>query len=966
MITLDGNQHFTENKTFGDAYDVATANTYAQNMVIVKVNGDLEIDEGVTVAPYYDKSYGGPKGFTLYVTGKLTNKGTIDNSHGAKAVGQNVYLWKNTDGSYEYVPAIGATGGSKVQNASNGVKGASGTGRQTGGGGSARNNCTNCGPIAAGGTGTSYSGGVGSGTQYNAPEVSKDGGMGGAPDGAGNPTNGTGGLLTIYANEYENKGTIKATGSIGSSNSAGASGGGSINIFTNQNTGIDQLGIITNTRYEEILGNSSYIGGTTKSYGGNGGTGTVNIGEIRNGQYYDLKAIIDQDKEKYIESVTIKGESILSIINNNNLKTGYYYFVANGEKYPVHMITLDGNQHFTENKTFGDAYDVATANTYAQNMVIVKVNGDLEIDEGVTVAPYYDKSYGGPKGFTLYVTGKLTNKGTIDNSHGAKAVGQNVYLWKNTDGSYEYVPAIGATGGSKVQNASNGVKGASGTGRQTGGGGSARNNCTNCGPIAAGGTGTSYSGGVGSGTQYNAPAVSNEGGAGGNPDGAGNPTNGTGGLLTIYANEYENKGTIKVTGSIGSGNSAGASGGGSVNIFTNQNIIDDNKGIVNISGGSPDGAAKGGAGGAGTVTYTQLQPVTITSNYSYPIISITKNETEKYEITVNYFSTLSKKLYSIDNGSTWLEYKGSFNVDAGTIVQAKGVNTDKTETEVISYTTPSSNGIPYNTIDGNIESNAVLEINKDYIFTVSEDTIGKNLRFYLGSEPSNDAIIKIYDKDNKELLSTTFVNNLTVINIPTNAYKFIINAGSKELTINEINIRKELEKNETIPSISINDVNWTSSKTIEITYPEGYKNEYSLDLGTTWNEYTEPITVETNTTIFTRVVKDEKVIGSSSFVVTSIDNVEPEISLDIDETIDKGTDIKIPTSYNLGISGGTTICKTGETTVTNISELEVGTHEITCTVTNGANISKSVTKNVIIKEKEEQVTESTTEETTNP
>ena len=421
-----------------------------------------------------------------------------------------------------------------------------------------------------------------------------------------------------------------------------------------------------------------------------------------------------------------------------------------------------------------------------------------------------------------------------------------------------------------------------------------------------------------------------------------------------------------MTGSIGSGNSAGASGGGSVNIFTNQNIIDDNKGIVNISGGSPDGAAKGGAGGAGTVTYTQLQPVTITSNYSYPIISTSKNESEQYEITINYFSTLSKKLYSIDNSFTWLEYKGSFNVNAGTIVQAKGVNTDKTETEVISYTTPSSNGIPYNTIDGNIESNAVLEINKDYIFTVSEDTIGKNLRFYLGSEPSNDATIKIYDKDNKELLSTTFVNNLTVINIPTNAYKFIINAGSKELTINEINIRKELEKNETIPSISINDVNWTSSKTIEITYPEGYKNEYSLDLGTTWNEYTEPITVETNTTIFTRVVKDEKVIGSSSFVVTSIDNVEPEISLDIDETIDKGTDIKIPTSYNLGISGGTTICKTGETTVTNISELEVGTHEITCTVTNGANISKSVTKNVIIKEKEEQVTESTTEETTNP
>ena len=975
VITLDGNQHFTENKTFGDEHDVATKDDYAQNMVIVKVNGDLEIDSGVTVAPYYTE-YGGPKGFTLYVTGKLTNKGTIDNSHGAKAEGQNVYLWKNTDGSYEYVPKAGAA----IDNTTTPASGKNGTGRQTGGGGNAISHL--------GSAGTSYSGGSGSGVDGHAQPNGGAGGTGTyGGSGAGNPggsgvtgeakgQNGTGGLLTIYANEYENKGTISAKGSNGgkaSESSGASSGGGSINIFTNQNTGINQLGIITNTRYDEIKGITNNVGGeriSSRSYaGGAGGNGTLNIGEIRDGQYYDLKAIIDQDKEQYIKDVTIEGESILSIINNNNLKSGYYYFVANGEKYPVHMITLDGNQHFTENKTFGDEHDVATKDDYAQNMVIVKVNGDLEIDSGVTVAPYYTE-YGGPKGFTLYVTGKLTNKGTIDNSHGAKAEGQNVYLWKNTDGSYEYVPKAGAA----IDNTTTPASGKNGTGRQTGGGGNAISHL--------GSAGTSYSGGSGSGVDGHAQPNGGAGGTGtyggsgaGNPGGSGvtgeaKGQNGTGGLLTIYANEYENKGTISAKGSNGgkaSESSGASSGGGSINIFTNQNIR--TYGTILYSGGERISSRSyvGGAGGNGTVTYTQLQSVSITSKYSsLPNISTSKNEFEKYEITINYFSTLSKKLYSVDNGSTWLEYKGSLNVNAGTIVQAKGVNTDKTETEVISYTTPSLNGIPYNTIDGNIESNAVLEINKDYTFAVSEDTIGKNLRFYLGSEPSSDATIKIYDKDNKELLSTTFVNNLTVINIPTNAYKFIINAGSKELTINEINIRKELEKNETVPSISINDVNWTSSKTIEITYPEGYKNEYSLDLGTTWNEYTEPITVETNTTIFTRVVKDEKVIGSSSFVVTSIDNVEPEISLDIDETIDKGTDIKIPTSYNLGISGGTTICKTGETTITNISELEVGTHEITCTVTNGANISKSVTKNVIIKEKEEQVIEPTTEETTNP
>ncbi len=996
VFTLEGNQHFTENKTFGDAKDVATEDTYAQNMVIVKVNGDLEIDEGVTVAPYYDESYGGPKGFTLYVTGKLTNKGTIDNSHGAKAEGQNVYLWKNTDGTYEYVPAEGGSGSvtTSRQGYKNGVAGIAGSGRQTGGGGSGYLYTG----TSTGGAGTSYSGGTGGGNLYSGTTTgSPNGGAGGDgvyAGGAGNPggkgnnkgANGTGGLLVIYAAGYENLGTISAVGANGGAGgtmgAAGSSGGGSINIFTNQSTGIDQLGIITDTRYNELLGTANKAGGigVNKSTGGAGGEGTLNIGEIRNGQYYDLKEIIEQDKEKYKESVTIKGESILSIINSNNLKTGYYYFIVNGENYPIHMITLEGNQHFTENKIFGDAKDVATENDYAQNMVIVKVNGDLEIDEGVTVAPYYDESYGGPKGFTLYVTGKLTNKGTIDNSHGAKAEGQNVYLWKNTDGTYEYVPAEGGSGSvtTSRQGYKNGVAGIAGSGRQTGGGGSGYLYTG----TSTGGAGTSYSGGTGGGNLYSGTTTgSPNGGAGGDgvyAGGAGNPggkgnnkgANGTGGLLVIYAAGYENLGTISAVGANGGAGgtmgAAGSSGGGSINIFTNQIIEDGNKGLINVSGGIGVNNSKGGAGGSGTVTFTQLQPISITSSYSYPNILLTKTETEKYEITINYFSTISKKLYSIDNGSTWLEYKDSFFVEAETIVQAKGINSDKTETDVITYTVSSLYGIPYKTFDGNMESGATLQMNRDYEFTVSKDTIGKSLRFYLGSEPSSDATIKIYDKDNVELLNTTFVNNLTVINIPDDSYKFIINAGSKELTINEINIRKELEKEESLPDIVINDINWSTSKTIEVIYPEGYKNEYSLDLGNTWIEYTEPITITEETVIFTRILKDGKVAGSSSYVITSIDNVEPEISLDLDESIDKDTDIKLPTNYVVGKSGGTAVCKIGEIEVTNTNELEVGTYEITCIVTNGANISKSITKNVTIKEKEEQTTEPTTEETTNP
>ena len=677
-----------------------------------------------------------------------------------------------------------------------------------------------------------------------------------------------------------------------------------------------------------------------------------------------------------IQIADIESDSILEAISNEDIPTGRYSIKVNNEVYPVHMITLDGNQHFTDNKTFGDEHDVATKEDYAQNMVIVKVNGDLTIDEGVTVSPYYDKNYGGPKGFTLYVTGKLTNKGTIDNSHGAKAEGQNVYLWKNTDGTYEYVPAVGGSGGSggASRDGVNGVNGVSGTGRQTGGGGSGASYTNVNYRSGSGSAGTSYSGGTGGGgvDQISASSGEANGGRGGYGSGvnsnsvgsgAGNPggecrgncnvgSTGTGGLLIIYADGYENHGTIKADGKNGGvGNIApgGSSGGGSINIFSGIFI---KKGSAYFSGGSAltSKSKTGGAGGNGTITYTQLQPVTITPKYlTSPNISTSKSEFEKYSITINCFSTLSKKLYSLDNGATWLEYKGSFNVDAGSVVLSKGIKTDKTETDVVTYNVPTSNGISNNAIDGDKSTSAILNANKDYIFTVSEDTIGKNLRFYLGSEPSNDATIKIYDKDNKELLSTTFVNNLTVINIPTNAYKFIINVGSKELTINEINIRKELEKNETIPSISINDVNWTSSKTIEITYPEGYKNEYSLDLGTTWNEYTEPITVETNTTIFTRVVKDEKVIGSNSFVVTSIDNVEPTIEIDIPSEFDETIYYKLPTSYSVGISGGTSNCYISDDVIKDTEKLSPGIYTIKCEVTNGVGITKSIEKNITVR-----------------
>ncbi len=55
----------------------------------------------------------------IYCEGTLTNNGTISmTARGAKAVGQNVYLFKNLEGNFEYIPAVGGVGGASVRGGS--------------------------------------------------------------------------------------------------------------------------------------------------------------------------------------------------------------------------------------------------------------------------------------------------------------------------------------------------------------------------------------------------------------------------------------------------------------------------------------------------------------------------------------------------------------------------------------------------------------------------------------------------------------------------------------------------------------------------------------------------------------------------------------------------------------------------------------------------------------------------------
>ena len=327
--------------------DVATDSEDAKNTVVLKVNGNLVINEGVTLtACKSDDGYGGPKGLMIYCTGTITNNGTISmTARGARAEGENVYLYENNNNTFEYIPAQGAKGGESLRkgrnSGGNGINGYAGSKRQTGGGGSGAVWASDENPIAisgAGGTGTSYSGGAGgggcnqnSGLTIQAEDGSSTGGKGGngrgyrassswatrlAGGGAGNPggvgssssgngQNGTGGLLIINSNNFINTKTIMANGSNGGtgSYSGGASGGGSINIFYKNE--------YTNT------GNYEVNGGTTTSgkRGGNGGTGSISIGSIEAGTYQDDIGTLKL-KENTQELLKLENESVIG--NNGN------------------------------------------------------------------------------------------------------------------------------------------------------------------------------------------------------------------------------------------------------------------------------------------------------------------------------------------------------------------------------------------------------------------------------------------------------------------------------------------------------------------------------------------------------------------------------------------------------------------------------------------------------------------------
>ena len=344
--------------------------------------------------------------------------------------------------------------------------------------------------------------------------------------------------------------------------------------------------------------------------------------------------------------------------------------------------------------------------------------------------------------------------------------------------------------------------------------------------------------------------------------------------------------------------------------------------------------------------FSEKIPVITQTSY-YPTIKQNEITLSQYEVKITYLSYFTKKLYSVDNGSTWLDYKEPIKVKAGDIIKAKAIDKDGNETEVSTCTVKGlTDNLDDKAFDKDQTTSVTLSSKKTKSF-ILDGVDNEILRIYTTGKVNTGAYIKLYDKENQELLTVTLNTDLTTLVIPEGSVKASIYSGTSTLTINEVNLREVKAAKENYPEITINDTNWTTTKVVEILYPEGTEREYSLDLGTTWNKYVSELTIDKETTVFARSIKDGTVISTNSYVITKVDNEVPTINLDIPDEMVKGANYSLPTSYTTGKSGGTPVCKINNETIDNTKDLESGNYLIECSITSTsgliANISKSLT-----------------------
>jgi len=301
--------------------------------------------------------------------------------------------------------------------------------------------------------------------------------------------------------------------------------------------------------------------------------------------------------------------------------------------------------------------------------------------------------------------------------------------------------------------------------------------------------------------------------------------------------------------------------------------------------------------GAGSTTVSSTVSNT-TSTITTPtyVVSPTGYTNINKTVTVAYPSDYTKE-YSIDSGITFNEYTGPITfTNNGTVIARVNDGTN--------YVSGSSQ-----TVTGIDKTSPTSSL------TVSGIT-SKSMTLTAICADTESGITKYeYSKDN----GTTYINNgttnvYTFTNLTTGTYNMKVRctngAGSTTISSTVSNTTSTI----ITPTYVVSPTGYTNTnKTVTVTYPSGYTNEYSIDSGITFNAYAGPITFTANGTVIARVSDGTNYVSGSSQSITGIDKTAP--TLTIGSTTSTTKSIIIPfTTSDLESGINSTVCSYGTST----------------------------------------------------
>ena len=303
-------------------------------------------------------------------------------------------------------------------------------------------------------------------------------------------------------------------------------------------------------------------------------------------------------------------------------------------------------------------------------------------------------------------------------------------------------------------------------------------------------------------------------------------------------------------------------------------------------------------------------------------------------VTITYPSGYTNE-YSTDSGLTWEKYTTAILFTGNGSVIARvtdGVNTTSAAAQAITgidTTAPTSATFAYTRTSNSISVTASGTDSESGIthYQFSKDD-GKN---WTPVQTSNK-----YTFDN--LTTNTYsvkvkVINGTYANVKTTNANNSLDSETKEIETTSI----------TAPTYSVTPSGWARSKTVTITYPTGYTNEYSLDGGQSWKTYTSALTFNANGSVIARSSDGTNTITASSQSVTQIDTTKPTAasftttntsnSITITAT---GTDAESGiTHYQFSKDNGTTWTTIQTSNKYSFTGLTTGSYNIKVKVING-------------------------------